>query len=148
MTYKYSVDKCYVKTSDKLNILIVDDDKISSDLFRDYLCSKGYNVTNINEGIQCVSDCMTNEYDIIFLDYHIGDVDGVELADCLKDVLKIKSKIYAYTGDNNPATIKKFKQIGMDGVLFKPVNLSKLNNIITNIQNKTTKNIPNEILYF
>jgi len=138
MAYKYGVDNCYYKKSKRLDILIVDDDVFSAELFKEYLSIMGHNVLSLNEGVKCISYCMKNKFDIIFLDYHIGDIDGVELADCLKDVLKIKSKIYAYTGDNKPESIKKFKDIGMDGVLIKPIDLNKINNIIIENENKNT----------
>jgi len=143
MAYKYGVDNCYYKKSKKLDILIVDDDELSAELFKEYLSIRGHNVLSLNEGVKCISQCMKNKFDIIFLDYHIGDIDGVELADCLKDVLKTQSKIYAYTGDDKPESIKKFKDIGMNGVLIKPIDLNKINNIIIDIENENikTKNI-------
>ena len=111
MNHTYNVDYCYTN-SKKLNILIVDDDIISAELFKDILESYGHSVKTLDEGVKCLSNCMKNKYDIIFLDYHIGDIDGVELADCLKDVLKSEAIIYAYTGDNSTLALKKFKEIG------------------------------------
>lgn len=144
MTSKYSVDNLYINKSKRLNILIVDDNEMCSELFKEYLSLRGHNVISLNEGVKCISECMKNKYDIIFLDYHIGDIDGIELADCLKDVLKTKSKIYAYTGDNSPNAIKKFKEIGMNGVLLKPLNLKKINNIIIDIENQNQMNTINK----
>jgi len=140
MAYNYCVEHSYIKKQ-KLNILIVDDDINSSDLFKEILELRGHNVTTLDEGVKCISKCLNSNYDIIFLDYHIGDIDGVELADCLKDVLKIKSCIYAYTGDNNQKTIDKFKNIGMNGVLIKPININNINNILIDLETK--KNILN-----
>lgn len=148
MSYKYGVDNCYYKKNKKLDILIVDDDEISSELFKEYLSLCGHNVYSLNEGVKCIACCIKKNFDIIFLDYHIGDINGVELADCLKDVLKIKSKIYAYTGDNNPESIEKFKNIGMNGVIIKPINLNKINNIIIDIENENIQKNNNFILIF
>ena len=142
MSYKYNLDHSYSQKN-KLNILIVDDDNNSSSLFKEILELNGYNVQTLDEGVKCISNCMKNKYDIIFLDYHIGDIDGADLADCLKDVLKTQSLIYAYTGDTNPETLKKCKDIGMNGALIKPLNINLLNNIMKtieeNIDNKKEK---------
>ena len=143
MAYNYCVEHSYIKKQ-KLNILIVDDDTSSSDLFKEILELRGHNVTTLDEGVKCISKCLNSNFDIIFLDYHIGDIDGVELADCLKDVLKIKSSIYAYTGDNNQKTIDKFKNIGMHGVLIKPININNINNILINLE--TNKNNNNDFV--
>lgn len=139
MAYNYCVEHSYIKKQ-KLNILIVDDDTSSSDLFKEILELRGHNVTTLDEGVKCISKCLNSNFDIIFLDYHIGDIDGVELADCLKDVLKIKSCIYAYTGDNNQKTIDKFKNIGMHGVLIKPININNINNILINLETNKKNN--------
>ncbi len=148
MTFKYSVDNCYLNRNRGLGILIVDDDEISAGLFKEYLSLLGHNVLSLNEGVKCISECIKNKFDIIFLDYHIKDIDGVELADCLKDVLKTKSRIFAYTGDSSPMAIKKFKEIGMDGVLIKPLDFSKINNIISDIENQNKKKISSNIIFF
>jgi CheY-like chemotaxis protein len=145
MVYNYCVDYSYIKKT-KFNILIVDDDTNSSELFKEILESRGHNVLTLDEGVKCISKCLNTNYDIIFLDYHIGDIDGVELADCLKDILKTKSRIYAYTGDNNQQTLDKFKNVGMNGVFIKPLNINNINNVLNNIENKKTDNKINDFV--
>jgi len=151
MSYNYCVDYTYNKKN-KLNILIVDDDTNSSELFKEILELHGHTVITLDEGVKCISKCIENKFDIIFLDYHIGDIDGVELADCLKDVLKTESQIYAYTGDNNPISIQKFKDVGMHGVFLKPININIINNFISTLTTKTTNkknhNHINSVIYF
>jgi len=148
MSYNYCVDYTYSKKN-KLNILIVDDDTNSSELFKEILELHGHTVTTLDEGVKCISKCLKNKFDIIFLDYHIGDIDGVELADCLKDILKTESQIYAYTGDNNPSSIQKFKDVGMNGVFFKPININIINNFISLFTtNKKINKQSNSVIYF
>jgi CheY-like chemotaxis protein len=137
MSHTYNLDYTY-SIKKKLDILIVDDDTTSSELFKEILELNGYNVQTLNEGVKCISNCMRNKYDIIFLDYHIGDIDGAELADCLKDVLKTESQIYVYTGDSSPEIIQRCKDIGMNGALIKPLNTNILNNIMKIIEKKIT----------
>jgi CheY-like chemotaxis protein len=150
MDYKYNLEHSYINNKKKLDILIVDDDTNSSELFKELLSLRGHNVSSIDEGVKCISNCMKNKYDIIFLDYHIGDIDGVELADCLKDVLKSEALIYAYTGDNSPEAIKKFKEIGMNGAIIKPINIKTINNILIDIEqhNISVKNNNNCVYFF
>ena len=137
--YNYNLNYSYSHKK-KLNILIVDDDTKSSELFKEILELNGYNVNTLDEGMKCISRCMKDKYDIIFLDYHIGDIDGADLADCLKDVLKTKSLIYAYTGDSNPDIIKKCQDIGMNGALIKPININLINNIMKTIEQNVENN--------
>ena len=138
MSYSYNVE-CSYNNNKKLNILIVDDDINASELFKEILELRGHNVLTLDEGVKCLSNCMKNNYDIIFLDYHIGDLNGAELADCLKDVLYSKSYIYAYTGDSDPIVLKKCKDIGMNGAIIKPINMENINIILSNIEEKSIK---------
>ena len=139
MSYGYNLSR-----KSKLNILVVDDDETSLELFKDILAFRGHNVTAVNEGVRCISSLQNNYYDIIFLDYHIGDIDGVELADCIKDVFKHQSLIFAYTGDSSSNAIDRFKFIGMNGVLIKPLNIELIDSIMNTIE-KNNKNIENKL---
>lgn len=150
--YKYNRDYLYQKKR-KLNILIVDDDINSLNLFKEILEMRGHNVMTLDEGMKCISKCMNNTYDIIFLDYHIGDINGVELTDCLKDVLHNTSLIFAYTGDNSKDAIDKFKNIGMNGAIIKPIDMNIIDKIIEQFEsdkklNSDLKSIQNSVIYF
>ena len=127
----------------KLNILIVDDDENASELFKEILELRGHNVITLNEGVRCISNIQHNNYDIIFLDYHIGDIDGVDLADFIKDIFKSNALIFAYTGDNSSSAVTKFKETGMDGAIIKPIDYSLINKIMVQIENTNKINIKN-----
>lgn len=139
MNYGYNLVR-----KNKLNILVVDDDETSLELFKEILEFRGHNVTAVNEGVRCISNLQNNYYDIIFLDYHIGDIDGVDLADCIKDVFKHKSLIFAYTGDSSSSALNRFKIIGMNGALIKPLNLELIDSIMNTIE-KNDQNIENKL---
>ncbi len=133
----------------KLNILIVDDDENASELFKEILELRGHNVITLNEGVRCISNIQNNNYDIIFLDYHIGDIDGVDLADFIKDIFKSNALIFAYTGDNSLSAVSKFKETGMNGAIIKPIDYNLINKIMVQIENTNKinkKNINQEII--
>merc|ERR1712216_922626 len=79
-----------------LDILIVDDDKLASDLFKKILELRGHTVTALDEGMRCVGKCKDNHYDIIFMDYHIDDVNGDYVTTIIKEDFGNRSKIFAY----------------------------------------------------
>ena len=147
MSYNYCVEYKYNKQN-KLNILIVDDDTNSSELFKEILELRGHNVITLDEGVKCISKCLNDKFDIIFVDYHIGDIDGVELTDCLKDVIKTKSLIYAYTGDNSNKSIELFKNVGMNGVFIKPLNINVINEFMAELENKNNNIKFESFIYF
>ena len=115
----------------KLNILIVDDDKNSRESLRDMIKMRGHNVTTLDEGMKCVNRCSENKFDIIFMDYHIDDMDGeigelngTDVIRIVRDCFNIDSVIYAYTGDNTTKSVEEFKTNNMKGAFIKPVEPS------------------------
>ena len=146
--YRYKTSNTYNKRI-KLNILIVDDDENASELFKEILELRGHNVVTLNEGVRCISNVQTQKYDLIFLDYHIGDIDGVDLADFIKDIFKSNALIFAYTGDNSSSAVTKFKETGMNGALIKPIDcdlIDKIMNLIETSNKINTDLINQEII--
>ena len=141
----------------KLNILIVDDDKEGSDFFKDILEMRGHTVQIVNEGIRTINYIKNNMFDIIFLDCHMGDIDGITLANIIKDIIGYNSLIFAYTGDNSNITINSFKKTGVNGILIKPININKINKILNLFETikiekldefKTNRIIDGSIIFF
>lgn len=124
----------------KLNILIVDDDETSRNLFKEMLELRGHKITTLDEGLKCINRCSKNKYDIIFMDYHMEDVDGseitgTEITNMLKDYFDVDSMIFAYTGDNSIDAIKDFKLNGFTGAIIKPMDPILLNEFMNIIEN-------------
>lgn len=115
-------------------ILIVDDDNNMAQMFSEILKYRGHNVTIVNEGALCINKCHNDFYDIIFMDFHLEDLDGVNVTDVIRNVCGTKSLIFAFTGDDNSHTIKKFKDIGMTGALIKPLDINLINKIMTSLE--------------
>jgi CheY-like chemotaxis protein len=115
----------------KLNVLIVDDDINSRESLGDMIKIHGHNVTTLDEGMKCVNRCSENNFDIIFMDYHIDDIDGeigelsgTDVIRMVRDCFNINSVIYAYTGDNTTKAIEEFKNNSVKGAFIKPVEPS------------------------
>ena len=116
----------YRESEKKLNILIVDDDENSRESLRYILSSKGHNITTLDEGMKCVNRCSNIKFDLIFMDYHINDLDGTitgtDITKMVKECFEIDTPIYAYTGDNSRDAINDFKRNNMKGAFIKPVD--------------------------
>lgn len=123
-------------TKKVFEILIVDDDIDASEMFKDILELRGHHVCLINEGIQCINKCKDKQFDIIFMDYHMEGMDGVELTDLLKDLFKTDCEIFAFTGDITDDAIEQFKTIGMNGALIKPIDPKLIDNLMNSLEER------------
>lgn len=138
----------YKDSIKRLNILIVDDDKASRESLADMIKTRGHNITTLDEGMKCVNRCSNNKYDIIFMDYHMGDIgndlgelNGATVTQMVRDCFDINSIVYAYTGDNTQDAMNQFKANNMRGVFVKPVETS----LITEFFKIVEKNMDDHI---
>lgn len=143
------------------DILIIDDDVNVAECLKDYFESRGHKVTIVDEGTRGIYQLFIKNFDIIFLDYHLKKdgspsicsnkkekfnnsyLDGTIITECLKDNIDIKNKkslIFAYTGDTSQVAINKFKKAGMDGVIFKPIDIITLNKFMSSLESKNDLN--------
>jgi CheY-like chemotaxis protein len=141
------------------NILIVDDDENVASSLKEYLECRGHLVTIVDEGSRGICQLYMNQFDIIFLDYHLDNdinpiyketkhvprdgtyLDGIKVTECIRDINSTKnytkkSIIFAYTGDSSNEAIYNFKESGMDGVIFKPIDVKALDKIMLSLESK------------
>ncbi|AYV75649.1 MAG: PAS domain-containing sensor histidine kinase [Terrestrivirus sp.] len=120
------------------NILIVDDDENIANNLKLLLNSRGHNVMVVNDGIRCISRCKDDEthFDIVFLDYHMDDIDGAQVADIVRDDKK-KTIIFAYTGDSSEKALTDFKNVGMSGAVIKPITVNCIDMLMSKLENST-----------
>jgi DNA-binding response OmpR family regulator len=148
-TYNYN---CYKKKV--MKILIVDDDENVANSLKDYMIFRGHFVETVNEGSRGLGKNINENYDLIFLDYHLDNdispgldetklnyssiLNGATLGECIKEIksdLTKKMLIFGYTGDTSLEAINKFKNAGADGVIFKPAEPNLLDKLMANIEN-------------
>lgn len=140
-----------------LNILIIDDDVNVSRVLHDVLEIRGHNIEVVNEGSRGIARTFDNTYDIVFIDYHLDNdvspevskedlkdesiLTGANLSECILEFKK-EPLIFGYTGDSSTKAIQNFKNAGVDGIIFKPLEIDiidKLMNVIEKSNNKVDK---------
>lgn len=122
------------KTRQQFKILIVDDDEITAEIFGDILKQRGHNITIATESATCINKCQNYQYDIIFMDFHMDCINGVDMTDLLKNSCHTTSIIFAVTGDDSRDALEQFKNIGMDGALIKPLDIDLINKLMNSLE--------------
>ena len=129
----------------KLNILIIDENKASFDLFKNTLESKGHTVNIITEPIRCITNIIKNIYDIILIDYNLCSVADTPLIDLIKSVLNYKPLFFAY---HDNIKFNKNNNLGIDVIINKPISMIEINkliNIFEIIKTSDRRNIDNSL---
>jgi CheY-like chemotaxis protein len=68
----------------KARILAVDDEPIVLDSFRKILVIAGYSVDTVETGLEAVGLVRKNDYDFVFTDFKMPEMDGVEVTKAVK----------------------------------------------------------------
>lgn len=124
----------YLENSDKVSILVVDDNFSNQIIANTILRSAGYNVYIAGDGETAIelSQKHHNIIKIILMDIHMPIMDGYETT---QNILKFgyEFEIIAMTADIIPGVISKCKEYGINHYISKPFEPEKLVSLVNKI---------------
>lgn len=127
ITYtNYSGKKALIVDDNKINI------KIASRMIDDYK----FDITTCMSGDECLLLCKENTYDIIFMDYMMPDMDGIETLTNLKKDPNFNTPVICLTADAVDGSREKFLEAGFDEYISKPLDRELLDNAINKFLDK------------
>ncbi len=127
--YKHKIG--YIAPDAKL--LMVDDNSMNRKIFAHLLEPTQMKVTTVSSGQKCLDIVTKEHFDIIFMDHLMPDMDGVETLRRLKELegnLCVNSPVIALTANAFTGAEEKYKAMGFDDFLPKPIATEKLENLI------------------
>ena len=133
------ITKKYRLNNKKYNILILVDENSTIESFSKLLEKRGHRVTIVNEGLSCMRKCQNHWYDIIFMDFHLSNLDcsikaNINIIELLKDCSSKKSIIFAFTSNNDTNIIDKIRCAGSDGAIIKPIESDLMTKLMTSLE--------------
>lgn len=117
-----SLIKEYAKPpcSQKINILVVDDEKVVLNFFKRIFKDNLYDVTTLETGQETLDLVMKKEFDIAFIDIALPDISGVDLYLKLR---KINPNIHLMLITGDPSRAEGIEHLGY---LCKPFEMDKI----------------------
>ena len=114
-----------------LKMLCVDDSSVNLMVF-DKVIGKatGADITTVDSGKAALELLKDNEYDIIFLDHQMPDMDGVETLQNIRK-MNITTPAIALTADTGLEKEKMFVEAGFSGFVPKPMKKENVLEVIT-----------------
>ena len=112
-------------------ILIVEDNKINLQTVFDYLLTKDYRIAIAHNGIEAIEQAKKMKPDLVLMDIHIPDIDGIEVIHRIRDDDSLVGiRIIALTALAMAGDRERCISEGADEYLGKPFSLKTLNNMI------------------
>jgi len=108
-----------------LKILVVDNDVSMQEVFSDCLRSEGYDTTCVGSGAEAIAKLRSSQFDIVFLDTLMPEMNGVETYRVIKnngiDTTVVMMTAYAYS-----ELIDQAKNLGVQLIILKPFDFSQI----------------------
>jgi len=111
------------------NILVVDDEQIVRDFFRDVALSLGGSVDTAEDGDVAVEKCKSNHFDIVFMDMRMPHMNGLDACKAILD-LDPTTKVVMMSGYSEDRLMDEAISSGAIARLSKPFELRAIVNLI------------------
>lgn len=114
-------------------VLVVEDQLVNQRVAQSYLRKLGLEVDLASNGLVAFEKCLNNRYDLIFMDCQMPILDGYEATRRIRKDEKRTGRhtpIIALTADATVAEKGDIISAGMDGYIYKPLELRALIEIL------------------
>ncbi|MCR5428404.1 MAG: response regulator [Lachnospiraceae bacterium] len=120
----------------KVKALIVDDEPmnliVATGLFKDYDMS----IDTANSGAESIEKFRSGNYDVIFMDHMMPEMDGVEAMKRIKktaEEMHRTIKVVALTANAVSGAREMFMREGFDGFIAKPINMANFERVMLQV---------------
>ena len=126
-----------IQTS-SLSVLLVDDDNINRLAANTLLTQRGHKVVEAEDGRQALEKLFSNEFDIILMDIHMPELDGIEATKIIRASKESYKNIpiIGLTASVMSDEKDHYLQEGMNNVVEKPVSIDHLLEVMYKLVNK------------
>jgi CheY-like chemotaxis protein len=116
------------KSPRRLKILIADDTETNREMLLGLLRRLGHEAETAVNGLAVLTMMQSNDYDLIFMDVQMPEMDGLETTRRIRGLSgeKASVRIVAMTASAFASDIEACRMAGMDDFVSKPVDRRKL----------------------
>lgn len=116
----------------KVKILVAEDNSVNQMFISELIKMNGWEVAIVNNGKEVIEALQKDIYNIILMDISMPIMDGIEATKIIKNKEEYNQiPIVALTAHVINKDENKFKELGMDDYLLKPIDNKKLNYIVS-----------------
>lgn len=112
-----------------VKLMVVDDTEINLMIFEEMITPIGASVTCASSGEQALKYLENESYDVIFMDYVMPFMDGVETTRNIRE-MGVSTPVIALSSDDSEDTNKRFLEAGVTGFTSKPVSLKNVKKLV------------------
>ena len=126
-----------VVTARGMKVLIADDQDEMRQLFRRVLQSIGYDCEVAVNGQDCLEKCETQNYDVVFLDLVMPELDGETTLQILKRHYP-RTEVVESSIQDDEDSIRQIFRSGATAYIVKPFTSHEIRNVMMTLENRKT----------
>lgn len=122
--------------SKSLRILVCDDSEENRIILSEYLKEYSDHIDSVHSGIKCLQSLKAHEYDVLFLDIQMPDMDGLTVAAELQahpERYRSTPYLIAFTAHTDFYEKQEMTKVGFKYILNKPVSAKDVNQSIAHL---------------
>ena len=132
-----------VAAENSLSILLAEDNMVNQKIISHMLAKMGYTADIVQNGLEALDAAALKNYDIIFMDVQMPEMDGLEATRSIRRQLTIQPFIIAMTANAMQGDKEECLASGMDEYISKPISMTGLKKLLENFSsNKGIHRIP------
>ncbi len=115
------------------HILVVDDEPMNLEVFKSLLKHTRIKIDQAGSGKEAVKKARDNDYDVVFMDHMMPEMDGVEAMKKIRAVTSDVGRsviIVALTANAVSGAREMFIKEGFDGFIAKPINTADFERVM------------------
>jgi len=117
---------------DDFEILFVDDDKTILNMVEEYLAAFDYRVSIVDSGLKALELIKDKDFDVVFTDFKMPDIDGLELLAMIKEY-RPATEVIIVTGHGSMESAIQAMKFGSYDYIQKPFKLDVLKIVINKL---------------
>jgi signal transduction histidine kinase/CheY-like chemotaxis protein len=117
-------------SDEAFKVLIVDDNEINRKLLVKILDRMKIHSITADSGNRAIELLEQERVDLVFMDYHMPELNGIETTKIIFEKIKNPPPIIALTADILPETAQECKKVGMKELLAKPIQRAELKRVL------------------
>ncbi|MBI1805370.1 MAG: response regulator [Ignavibacteriae bacterium] len=121
--------------SEKVRILVAEDDTQLRESLDHHLSEQGYDVTSASDGNEAIPLIHGREFHLVILDLKMPYIDGFEILKFIKSTFP-NTKVIVLTAYADLMTTERCKSLNADEVIGKPYNVQDLFDVIEGMMKK------------
>jgi signal transduction histidine kinase/ActR/RegA family two-component response regulator len=124
---------------DKFSVLVAEDNRMNQKVIKFLLEQQGADCTFVKNGLEAVELYKILDFDMVFMDIYMPDMDGYEATQAIMNTEKYieqTTPIIAVSASAFEEDIAKAKRVGINDFLAKPIEVEKLKDLLIKYSKK------------